>query len=155
MATTKVSEAAVKVATPDLLLIQNEPVSGSTMSALLFQKISNVEIITFSRPDLINGANYRLQKISNINDIRLQYNTNTIIPMPDSSNLYFEDYGIDFNFHVPSRTSGVNNEVVYINENGDLVIELSNLDPNFLVEIESLNDSLSFEFINDTIYGEQ
>jgi hypothetical protein len=150
----RVSEKAVKIATPDLVLIKNDPVPGNTMAALLFQKISNVEVINLSRSSLVNGANYRLQPIQDLKEIELQYNSATIIPMPDSSSLYFDNYPIKFESYIPTQTSDPNNENVYIDSNGNLIIELANLPANILVEVDVINNLQNFDFLDDTIYGE-
>ena len=149
-----VDENAIKVASPDLLLIRNEPVPGNTMSSLLFQKISNVEVLGLSRYNLVKGANARLQPISNLSEIDLQYNSQTLIPLPDSSNLYFDNYVIKFENYLPIEGSGQGGSNIYI-DGENLVIELANLPQSFLVEVDVMNNLADFDFIDDTNYGEE
>jgi hypothetical protein len=149
----RIDENAIKVASPDLLLIRNDPVPGNTMSSLLFQRISNVEVLSLSRYNLVKGANARLQPISNLSEIDLQYNSQTLIPLPDSSSLYFDNYLIKFEDYLPTEGSGPGGSNVYV-EGENLVIELANVPSNILVEFDVMNNLIDFSYENQTNYGE-
>lgn len=160
----------VKIANPDLF-IENMPVTVpiDSMTDLIFQEIGGHEIIGISRNDLVNGRNISYQLVRNLEDINIEYNSQNILPVPGGSTDYFNSFPIRFNDHIPTvvydetDTDGnpyyylenpayspsVDGKTVYLDENGDLIIDLINMKDIHSVEIEIVNKAT---IQDDTIY---
>jgi hypothetical protein len=156
---------SVKIATPDLILSNNESMSIEIMTDLIFEDIGGYELATISRHDLVNGQKVVYAPIKNLTDLYLQYNPNNVLSL-QSSDSYFKSLSLSIFDHLPvcgtgydlvgtdpdltKRTKVPNCKSVYIDPiTGDLVINLVNVKENEQVEVQILN---SGEIFDDTIY---
>lgn len=154
---TRRREQPVKIATPDLILFDDQGVEVEIMADLLFENIGGQELISISRNDIINGQDVINQPIKNINDIALQYNSQNIIFSPQNSASIFNSFPIKFENYLPNiqidepenPLNPNKNKIVYLDNNGNLTVELINLNPGYQVEIQILN---SEDRLSDTIY---
>lgn len=116
---------AVRVASPDLLLVKNEQLPIDTIADLILDDIGGQEIINISRSDLINGVNSSYQLISDSLDLAQQYNSTNLIPMPGQTNFYFNSQPIDIAAKIPSTALGTSDDFVIkaieTNVNGTIV----------------------------------
>lgn len=150
-------EQPVKIATPDIIIFDQEGVEVEIMADLLFENIGGQELISIARNDIINGQDVINQPIKNINTIGLQYNSQNILPLPQNSSSFFNNFPIKFENYLPNiqidepedPLNPNKNKIVYIEDNGNLVIELINLGPGFQVEVQILNAETR---LSDTIY---
>lgn len=150
-------EQPVKIATPDIIIFDQEGVEVEIMADLLFENIGGQELISIARNDIINGQDVINQPIKNINTIGLQYNSQNILPLPQNSSSFFNNFPIKFENYLPNiqidepedPLNPNKNKIVYIEDNGNLVIELINLGPGFQVEVQILNAE---NRLSDTIY---
>lgn len=150
-------EQPVKVATPDIILFDQEGIEVEIMADLLFEDIGGQELISIARNDIVNGQDVINQPIKNINTIGLQYNSQNILPLPQNSTSFFNNFPIKFENHLPNIQIDApedplnpnKNKIVYLENNGNLVVELINLVPGYQVEIQILN---SEDRLSDTIY---
>jgi hypothetical protein len=150
-------EQPVKVATPDIILFDQEGIEVEIMADLLFENIGGQELISIARNDIINGQDVINQPIKNINTIGLQYNSQNILPLPQNSFSFFNNFPIKFENYLPNiqidepedPLNPNKNKIVYIENNGNLVIELINLNPGYQVEVQILNAE---DRLSDTIY---
>lgn len=150
-------EQPVKIATPDIIIFDQEGVEVEIMADLLFENIGGQELISIARNDIINGQDVINQPIKNINTIGLQYNSQNILPLPQNSSSFFNNFPIKFENYLPNiqidepedPLNPNKNKIVYIENNGNLVIELINLGPGFQVEVQILNAE---NRLSDTIY---
>ncbi len=147
-----VTNPAVLVATPSLIALSNPPLEIDIMADLIFENIGGQELINISRNDIVNGQDVIYSPIKNLKDLNIQYNPNNIIKLESTADTYFKNFPIRLESKLPSYGTGPNGEVVYIDSvTGDLVINVSSLDPDEQVDVQILN---SGETLDGTIYGE-
>jgi len=167
---------AVKIATPDLILFNDEAQSYESMTDLVFEDIGGYELATISRNDLINGQKVIYAPIKNLTDLYLQYNPNNVLRL-QSSDSYFKSLSLSIFDHLPNCGTGYtiskppapgndpqyeekdlnkwiktpNCKAVYIDPiTGDLVINLINVKENEQVEVQVLS---SGDVFSDTIHS--
>jgi hypothetical protein len=144
---------ATKAATPPLIALSNPDLPFEIMTDLIFENIGGQELINISRNDLINGQDVSYSPIKNLKDVYIQYNPNNIIRLESTSDTYFKNFSIKLESKLPNSGTGPNGEVVYIDPTtGDLVINISSLDPDEQVDVEILDGG---EILNGTIYEEE
>jgi hypothetical protein len=157
--------ASVKAADPPLIALSNPTLSEDKMIELVFENIGGQELINITRNDIVNGQDVLYSPIKNLKDIYLQYNPNNIIKIENTSDTYFKNFSIRLENklpysgtglngeYLPYKGTGPNGEIVYIDQTtGDLIINVSSIEPGEQVDVEILN---SGETLNGTIYGEE
>lgn len=138
---------AVKVATPEtyeLYPTSPDKVAGAQM---LLEILGGNELIEISRHDLINGYGIKNQPIKDAQVIATQFNAFNIIPLQDTLPNYLDNFPIKLEEKLPNLAAGESN--VTIDDNGIITIELINLKPDELVEVEIFYQG---EILDDTIY---
>jgi hypothetical protein len=162
---------SVKIATPDLIIQDQDIMSIEIMTDLVFEDIGGYELATISRHDLINGQKVVYSPIKNLTDLYLQYNPNNMLSL-QSADSYFKSLPISIFDHLPVCGTGYDisppennpNEIdktrwtktpncksVYIDPiTGDLVINLINVKENEQVEVQVLS---SGDVFSDTIHS--
>jgi hypothetical protein len=116
---------------------------------LIIQEIGGVELLTYSRNDLIAEQEINYQPIKNIADTSVQYSPLRILAVQDIDLDYFNKFPISLERHLPRFGNGTGGEYVYINSNNEIVVEAVNLLPGEYIEIQFLSFGSS---VNDTIY---
>ena len=116
------------------------------MFDLIFENIGGQELINIVRSDTVNGQKIIYQPIKNLSSIQQQYNPNNILGLQQTSDKYFAGFSIKLEDKIPEEGSGINGNNVYIEPNGDLVIELININDDEQVEVQIT--------LNGTIYEE-
>lgn len=149
---TTIPTEAVKAATPDLIEFNDQLIPDQLMTNLIFDKIGGQEIITIARNDIVNGQRIAYRPIKNLADIQLRYNPSNLLSLQNTSSFIFENFSIRLEKAIPKYPSGPNNSYVYINESGDLVIEVVNLAVDEQIEVQILS---SGDVLDDTIYVEE
>lgn len=145
----------VKVATPDVVkAVHDKAYSNEKIMQSLFEDMGLQEILSVTRNsamNVVNGQNVLYQPIENIAGLALKYNSFNILPL-QSADTIFKNFSISLEDKLVAdgEGTGPNGESEYIDEANNLVINVTNLQPDELVEIESLNIENLF---NDTIYG--
>lgn len=148
-ATATAKKEAVKIATPSLLALSNQPLDINSMVELIFQDIGGQELINISRSDAINGQDIVYSIIKNLKNIMLDYNSNNIIKLGGTSDVIFKNFTIKLEQRLAKKGTGPNEETVYLEEStGNLVINVVNLEKGEQVEIEIINQGGVFD---DTI----
>lgn len=143
----------IKVATPNLVEVLNDPLDYNTMTELIFQDIGGQELINISRADAINGQNVMYSIVKNLKNIMLDYNSNNIIKLQGTSDVYFKNFPIRLEDKLPIEGTGSNGESVYLeSDTSNLIINLVNLEEGEQVEIEIINQGGYFD---DTITSEE
>lgn len=144
------AQAAIKIATPDLILTNNEEISIDIMTDLVFEDIGGQEIINIVRNDLVNGQNIIYQPIKNLLDIQFQYNSKNIISLEDTSDTFFNNFPIRLDTHIPIVGLGPGGSSVYLDgATGDLIINVVNMVTGEQVEVQILTTGT---LLDDTIY---
>ena len=139
--TQAVVNPAVLVATPALIALSN--------AALDIDIIGGKELINIARNDLINGQDVIYTPIKNLRDLYLQYNANNIIRLENAADTYFKNFPIRLENKLPYTSAGIMEDVAYMDSFGNLVINVSNLEPDEQVKVQILN---SGEILDGTIY---
>jgi hypothetical protein len=140
-----VTEESVKISTPDIILLVDSPVGAEILTDLIFQNIGGVEIINIARSDVINGQNVTYQPIKNITSLFSQYNPQNILALRGTDRDYFKNFAINLTDKLPE------DNYIYFNQNGDLVIDVTNMLPSESVEVQTVYNG---EVLDDTIYTE-
>jgi hypothetical protein len=153
-------DASVKIATPDLIIQDQDIMSIEIMTDLIFEDIGGYELATISRHDLVNGQKVVYSPIKNLTDLYLQYNPNNILRL-QSADSYFKSLPISIFDHLPVCGTGYdisppdskpnetdktkwtktpNCKSVYIDPlSGDLIINLVNVKEGEQAEVQILN----------------
>jgi len=139
----------VKVPTPDLLVFKDDQIPIEVMTDLIFENIGGQELINISRNDILNGQDILYNPIKNISNVYFQYNPNNILALQGIASEYFSQFAIDFGAKIPSVGTGPNQSIVYLDSDGNLIIELANLKPEESVEVQIQVNGSKF---SDTIY---
>jgi hypothetical protein len=141
---------SVKAATPSLVALTNPILADEIMVDLIFENIGGQELINISRNDIVNGQDVLYSPIKNLKDLYIQYNPNNIIKIENTLDTYFKNFPIRLELKLPNYGTGPNGEVVYIDPTtGDMIINVSSLEPDEQVDIQILD---SGEVLNGTIY---
>jgi len=147
------SETSIKIATPDIILFDEEGIEIEIMTDLIFEDIGGQEIINISRNDIVNGQPVFYSPIKNLSKINLLYTSKNLLSVENTSDNYFNNFAIELGDKIPAVGTGPNGESIYIDLiTGNLIIELVNMQPGEQVEVEILELG---EVLNDTIYGEE
>lgn len=147
------SSGGIKIADPDIILFDNDLVPIEVMSDLIFEDIGGTEILNIARTDLVNGQSVIYAPIKNLAQIYLKYNPQNILSVQETTGEIFENFPIKLKRHVPAVGNGPNGNNVYINPlNGNIVVDVINIDRNEQVEIQVANTGNTFD---DTIYTEE
>lgn len=153
------SNQAIKIATPDIILFNEDAIPVEVMADLLFEEIGGQEIISIARNDIVNGQDISYSLIGNLNGLERRYNSKNIFSLPDTIEKYFSNFSIRFETHVPEKGTGPGDARVYIEQSGtstvgrgDLIIDVVNMEVNERVDIEVLRSGIP---LSDTIYEEE
>jgi hypothetical protein len=129
----------VKAASPDIVIFNDAEIESNAeaMVDLLFENIGGQELLTIARYDTVNGQEVLYQPIKNLNIIQEEYNPNNILKLQKTSDKIFGNYPIKLDPTIPDPYSqpGIP-ENVYLDADGNVVIELINLVGNEQVEVE-------------------
>lgn len=125
---TYTAPTGVKQADPDLIVFDDEIVSGNFLVERFFEEIGAIELINISRSDIINGDLVNYTPIKNLSALRRQYNPNNIIAIASTAQSAFSRFRIDL------LLRGINEP--YIDDEGNLVIEIDIVDEDEFIEAE-------------------
>ena len=135
----------VKTATPDLILYDDEGNELEAFADVLFEQLGGQELLTIARHDTVNGQDVLYQPIKNLGILQNEFNPNSLIKLQDSLFDYFNNYDIDLFDKIPKVGNGIDGKNVYLDGDGNLIIELINLAENEQVDIEIANDGTIYE----------
>jgi hypothetical protein len=135
----------IKVATPDIILFDDASVPIEVMTDLIFEDIGGHELINIARFDTINGQNISYQPIKNLSLINQQYNPNNIVGLQKTSNLYFSGFAIKLEDKIPRLTNSPDNNPVYMDSLGNIVVEAINLNIDDQIEIQIIVSGTIYE----------
>jgi len=147
------SNTGIKIADPDIILFNNDNIPVEVMADLIFEDIGGTEILNIARTDLVNGQSVIYAPIKNLAQIYLKYNPQNILSLQETTGEIFDNFPIKLGRHVPSVGNGPNGRNVYMNPiNGNIVVDVINIERNEQVEIQIANTGSTFD---DTIYTEE
>lgn len=137
----------VMVPERDVVNLATEQVDAKTIENLLFENIGANELVKFVRHDTVEGNNPSYNIISNLSDIRRKFNPDELISVqqPDSP---LVSNSINLNNKIPSdeylEALGLT-DYVYIDGNGNLVIEVINMRDKEILEIQIDSNGTIYE----------
>jgi hypothetical protein len=137
--TSSLSSNVVKSASPDIVIFNDKDIedNAEAMVDLLFENIGGQELLQIARYDTVNGQEILYQPIKNLNIIQEEYNPNNILKLQKTSDRIFGNFPIKLEPTIPDESTvpGVVGNV-YLDTDGNMVIELINLEGNEQVEVE-------------------
>ena len=130
----------------DTILLSEEPTPVEILADLIFEDIGGQELINIARSDTVNGQPIVYQPIKNLALLQQEYNPNNIVSIQGTSNRYFQNFAIKFETKVPEVGNGPDGEPVYIDpQNGNLVIDSINLEPDEQIQVEITTGGTIYE----------
>ena len=148
----------VKTPTRDVLNISSllPQESSEKIKSLLFEQFSAIELSNVLRHDTVQGIDQKYLIISNLSDISRRYEVSRSLTNRDRNNPLTAIYSIDLSSKIPDKNYITRNNLdrtyqyldendnlktvekgyIYIDTNGDLVIELNNLEPSEFVQVQ-------------------
>lgn len=141
--TSSLNANVVKSASPDIVIFNDQEIeyNAEAMVDLLFENIGGQELLQIARYDTVNGQEVLYQPIKNLNIIQEEYNPNNILKLQKTSDRIFGNFPIKIDPTTPDTITVDPNTVpnmgnVYLDADGNMVIELINLEGNEQVEVE-------------------
>jgi len=152
--------SAVKLPTRDVVNFQVAPALPEYIAEILFEEVGGTELINMVRHDTVSGINVAYSIISNLTQINLKFDPSLSLSGVGTYDPIFSKYKIKFETKVPDgdfylltrdiipipgeeeSSANIDNlgNNFYINQNGDLVIELTNIQEDEGIEIEVRTD---------------
>lgn len=132
------STSSVKPATPDLILFNEDAIPVEQMTDLIFQDIGGQEILSVARNDMVNGQRVLYTPIKNLSSIALIHNPQTIFTFDAGAQSYFQNFAIKFENYVVEPGSGTDTDgdTVYVDDEGNLIVNVTNMSDNEDVDIQ-------------------
>lgn len=161
----------VKNPTRDVLNISslNPSKNAARLQRILWETMSATELSTVLRHDTVDGIRQRYQIISNLSELRKRYDATKQLSILDKSSLPYSEFSIDLPSKIPDSSYISNNGLdstyqyvdvdgvsvvevekgyVYVASNGDIVIELNNLLPSEIAQVQIDSDGTMYEVNN-------
>ena len=123
----------------------------------MFENLGANELIKFERHDTIEGTNATYDIISNLTGVRKIFDPSTLISRQKPNTSFFDIFNIKLEDKIPTdlylrnnpkidATGEVNStDYVYIDPEGNLVIELVNIDSDEILEVEIDSNGTIYE----------
>lgn len=141
---------AVKIAEPQYIINLDTLVDVEAAAQLSFENLAARELVQIVRNDLVRGQNVSYRPVKNLARLATDYRSDSLVFLQNSSKALFDSYAINLNTYLPLEGTGPGGAAIYIDsETRDLVIDLINVDSDYLVEVEVLTAGQVFD---DTIY---
>ena len=137
-----ISDSTTSIKIPDkdnVISLNNNNIDEATITALLFEKLGAVELVKFTRNDTVEGVNPYYNIISNLSAIKKEFDPSDIVSSQKSDTSLLNAFSIKLNTKIPGdrylADRGLDN-YIYIDIDGNLIIELDNITSDELIEIE-------------------
>jgi len=131
---------SVKLPAKDnVLSLTNNNVDAATITALVFEKLGAVELTKFTRTDTIEGINPYYNIISNLSTIKKEFDPSNLVSSQKSDDSLYNAFSIKLSNKIPGDQYLADRSLdnyIYIDADGNLIIELDNMTSDELVEIE-------------------
>jgi hypothetical protein len=139
-----------KIATPEIILLDNSSLPIEVLTDLIFEDIGGQEIINIARHDTINGQNLIYQAIKNLEKLSAADKSNRESTFENNASSYFKNFSIKIDEKIPDVGNGPDGSYLYLDEvTGNLVVEAINLSPDEQIEIQIIRDAT---VLDGTIY---
>jgi hypothetical protein len=150
-------DVIVRIPERDVVNFVDENIPTELITNLLFENLGANELIKFERHDTIEGTNATYDIISNLTGIRKIFDPATLISRQKPNTSFFDIFNIKLEDKIPTdlylrnnpkidATGEVNStDYVYIDPEGNLVIELVNIDSDEVLEVEIDSNGTIYE----------
>lgn len=161
----------VKTPTRDVLNISSlvPKQDPKKIERAFFEQFSAIELSNVLRHDTVEGINQKYLIISNLSEVRRRYEASKQLSIMDKLSPLTSIFSIDLESKIPQQKylqdNGLNQTYsyldelnnlktvekgyFYINSNGDLIIELDNLDPSDIIQVQIDTNGTIYEVDND------
>jgi len=134
------STTSIKLPEKDnVLSLTSNNIDEATIIAMVFEKLGAVELTKFTRTDTVEGINPYYNIISNLSTIKKEFDPSNLVASQKSDTSLYNAFSIKLSNKIPGdqylEDRGLDN-YIYVDTNGDLIIELDNITPDELVEVE-------------------
>lgn len=126
----------VKVATPEIILFDDDSVPVEVLTDLIFENIGGQELLSMSRHDTVDGDYVSNQLIKNLTSLKQDFSSKRLLSLQNTSDKYFSNFGIKLENKIPFVGNGQDGSNVYLDESQNIIIELVNLDIDEQVEVQ-------------------
>ena len=123
----------------NVLSLSKDNYDVAEITNLLFEKLGAVELTKFTRTDTIDGINPYYNIISNLDKIKKEFDPSNLISSQKSDTSLYNAFSIKLENKIPGDeylSDRSLDNYLYINQDGSLVVELVNITPDELIEIE-------------------
>jgi hypothetical protein len=150
-------DVIVRIPERDVVNFVDENIPTELITNLLFENLGANELIKFERHDTIEGTNASYDIISNLTGVRKIFDPSTLISRQKPNTSFFDIFNIKLEDKIPTdlylrnnpkidATGEVNStDYVYIDPEGNLVIELVNIDSDEVLEVEIDSNGTIYE----------
>jgi hypothetical protein len=136
---------AIKTATPQYVTFNDDEVPIDVIVDLLFENVGGQELLSISRHDTVLGQKILYQPFKNLNIIKEEYNPNNLVRLQQTSDKFFANYTIKLSDKTPVIGNGANGDNVYLDTDGNLVIEFINLNNDEQAEVQITTNGTIYE----------
>jgi hypothetical protein len=123
----------------NVLSLTSNNIDEATIIAMVFEKLGAVELTKFTRTDTVEGINPYYNIISNLSAIKKEFDPSNLVASQKSDTSLYNAFSIKLSNKIPGDqylTDRALDNYIYVDTNGDLIIELDNMTPDELVEVE-------------------
>jgi hypothetical protein len=138
----------VRLPSRDVVSLVDAGIDSATIQNLLFENIGATELVKFTRHDTVDGINPYYDIISNLSDIKRKYDPASLISVQKPESSYFDIYTIKLDQKIPDQSYLDENNLtdyVYLDTNGNLSIELTNLASDEIMEVQIDSNGTIYE----------
>ncbi len=123
----------------NVISLTNNNVDEATIIAMVFEKLGAVELTKFTRTDTVEGINPYYNIVSNLSSIKKEFDPSNLVASQKSDTSLYNAFSIKLSNKIPGDqylADRALDNYIYIDTSGNLVIELDNMTPDELVEVE-------------------
>jgi hypothetical protein len=123
----------------NVLSLTTNNIDEATIIAMVFEKLGAVELTKFTRTDTVEGINPYYNIISNLSTIKKEFDPSNLVASQKSDTSLYNAFSIKLSNKIPGDqylADRALDNYIYIDADGNLIIELDNMTPDELVEVE-------------------
>ena len=150
-----VNYTPVKIPDAEVVVFLQDQVSADALEKLYFEDVGGTEILAVARHDTVGGEPVATAPISNLEDIKLQFNPLNILSSINSNEL-FNQIAIDMNTHIYNTNNSVYGETVWTDDTTYekyLVVEVDNLKADEYIQIQVAGNTVEYEIYDESWYN--
>ena len=151
-----VNYTPVKIPDAEVVVFLQDQVSADALEKLYFEDVGGTEILAVARHDTVGGEPVATAPISNLEDIKLQFNPLNILSSINSDEL-FNQFAIDMNTHIYDTNNAVYGETMWIDDTSSyqkhLVVEVDDLKEDEYIQIQVAGNTVEYEIYDESWYN--